>query len=46
MVMEEKTNLKKRVNYFFKPGMKRQTALKNLLLLIMWLDIKKMLLTN
>src|ERR1043166_7637400 len=42
----EKALLKKQVDYFFKPGTKRQTTLKSLSLLIMWLDIKKMFATN
>ena len=43
---KKKANLKKQANYFFKPGTKRQTTLKNLLLLIMWPGIKKMFPTN
>src|SRR5262245_34590429 len=43
---KEKANLKKQADYFFKPGTRRQPTLKNLLLLIMWLDIKTMFPTN
>ena len=35
MDMEEKANLEKHSNYFYKAGTKRQATLKNLLQLIM-----------